>query len=158
MKLSGHVRELTQKKAMMVMVFLKYMQSRDADWSHFELGGKHASDIAAEVGELLGTNKTTVYNAYREWKEGEMLEADNDGPPRPGEFYHQTQGTYERRFLINHEDLKMKFKKWMRNNLRKLSVVLVWEHLNTKLLKEVDEATLSSHNISLPISKRTAYK
>ena len=84
------------------------------------------------------------------------MEGDDDGPPRPGDFHHRTMGTYERRFLLDHEDLKMKFKKWMRKNLRKLSVVLAWNYLNEKLLKEVDEATLASHNISLPISKRTA--
>ena len=39
----------------------------------------------------------------------------------------------------------------MRLNLRQLSKKLVWGYLNTKLLKEVDEETLSSHNISLPI-------
>ena len=47
-------------------------------------------------------------------------------------------GTYERRFLLNNEDLKMEFKKWTRKNLRKLSVVLAWNYLNEKLLKEVD--------------------
>ena len=50
----------------------------------------------------------------------------------------------------------MKFKKWTRKNLGKLSVVLAWNYLNEKLLKDLDEATLASHNISLPISKRTA--
>ena len=84
------------------------------------------------------------------------MEGDDDGPPRPGAFHHRTMGTYERRFLLNHEDLKIKFKKWMRKNLRKLLVVLAWNYLNEKLLKEVDEATLASHNISLPISKRAA--
>ena len=143
---------------MMVMVFLKTMQNRDDDLSHFILRGTCASDIAAGVGELLGTNKTAVYNAYKEWKEGERLDPDNDGPPRPGAFNHRTKGTYERQFLLNHEDLKMKFKKWMRKNFHKLSVVLVWEYLNTKLLKEVDEATLRSHNISLPICKDTAHR
>ena len=63
MKVSGHVRERTQKKAMMVMVFLKLMHTRDVDKHNLEVGGKHASKIAAEVGELLGTNKTAVYNA-----------------------------------------------------------------------------------------------
>ena len=65
-------------------------------------------------------------------------------------------GTYERHFLLNHEDLKINFKKWMIKNLRKLSVVLAWNYLNEKILREVDEVTLASHNISLPISKRTA--
>ena len=46
----------------------------------------------------------------------------------------------------------------MRKNLRRLSNELVWEYLNSTLLKEVDEGTLNSHNISLPISKSTALK
>ena len=90
-------REL-RKKAIMVMLFLKYMQIRDADRSHFGVGGKHASNMAAKVGDLLGTNKNAVYKAYKEWKEGERVEGDDDGPPRPGAFHHQTMGTYERRF------------------------------------------------------------
>ena len=76
------------------------------------------------------------------------MEGDDDGPPRPDAFHHRTMGTYERRFLLNHEDLKMKFKKWTRKNFRKLSVVLAWNYLNEKLLKEVEEATLASHNIT----------
>ena len=86
------------KKAMMVMVFLKYMKDRDDDQSHFKRGGKHASEIAAEVGELLGATKSSVYRAYKEWKECERLVADNNGPRRPGAFRHPTQGSHERRF------------------------------------------------------------
>ena len=54
----------------MVMVFLKLMHTRDVDKHNLEVGEKHASKIAAKVGELLGTNKTAIYNAYKEWKEG----------------------------------------------------------------------------------------
>ena len=86
--------------------------------------------MAVNVGDLLGANKKAVYKAYKEWKEGERVESDNDGTPRPGAFRHRTMGTYERHFLLNHEDLKIKFKKWMRKNLRNLSVVLAWEFLN----------------------------
>ena len=86
------------------------------------------------------------------------MEGDDEGPSRPGAFCHRTQGSYERRFLLHEEDLKMKFKKWMRINLRQLTVKLAWKYLNTKLLKEVDEATLSSHNVSLPISRSTAFQ
>ena len=157
MKVSGHLRELTQKKATMMMIFLKYIRDRDADPSNFKAGGKHAADIAAEVGELLGTSKSIVYSTYQEWKRGEIRE-DDDGPTRPGAFRNPTIGTYERRFLLNEQDLKMKFKKWMRKNLRKLSVDLVWEYLNTTLLKAIDEASLASHAISLPISKHASWK
>ena len=73
MKVSPHARERTQKKATMVMLFLKYMQIRDDDRSHFEVGGKHASNMAAKVGDLLGTNKNAVYKAYKEWNKGERV-------------------------------------------------------------------------------------
>ena len=86
LKVSPHVRERTQKKATMVMLFLKYMQIRDSDRSHFEVGGKHASDMAAKVGDLLGTNRNAVYKAYKEWKNGERVEGDDDVPPRPGAY------------------------------------------------------------------------
>ena len=38
------------------------------------------------------------------------------------------------------------------------TVKLAWEYLNTKLLKELDEATLSLHNVSLPISRSTSFQ
>ena len=71
-------------------------------------------------------------------------------------FVTQHWGLTKRRFLFNEEDLKIKFKKWMRLNLRQLTKKLAWGYLNTRLLKEVDEETLSSHNISLPIYCSTA--
>ena len=156
MKVSEHVRARTQQKAMMVMVFLKYTMDRDSDKSHFDEGGTSALDFATAVGDLLHTNKTAVYNAYQEWKQGERVVESDDGPRRIGAFRNPAQGSYERRFLLDQEDLKMKFKKWMRTNLRKLSFSLAWEYLNSKLLKEVDDETLSQHNISLPISRFTA--
>ena len=84
------------------------------------------------------------------------MSSDDDGRTRPGAFCAPKRGTYERRFLLNEEDLKFKLTKWMRKNLQRLSNELVWEYLNLTLLKEVDEGTLNSHNISLPISKSTA--
>ena len=68
MKVSGHVRIQTKKKATMVMVFLKYTRNQYDDQYHFELGGKHTLDLAVDVGDILGSNKTAVYNAYKELK------------------------------------------------------------------------------------------
>ena len=61
-----------------------------------------------------------------------------------------------RRLLMDEVDLRIKFKKWMRKNLRKLSIDLVWEYLNSKLLKIIQEETLLAHRISLPIYRDTA--
>ena len=45
----------------------------------------------------------------------------------------------------------------MRKNLRKLTVDLAWEYLNTKLLKNIKEKTLLAHRILLLISKNSAW-
>lgn len=156
MKVSGYLRESTQKKAMLVMLFLKFMHRRDAVPDHFETGGIHAADVAAEVAELVGSSFATVYRAYREWRAGERT-VEDDGVLRPGAFFRSVRGTHERRFLLNQEDLKTKFKKWMRKNLRKLSVEMAWKYLNETLLKQIDEATMRAHGIHLPVSKRTVY-
>ena len=50
------------------MVFLKYTRNQDDDQYHFELGWKHTLDLAVDVGDILGSNKTAVYNAYKELK------------------------------------------------------------------------------------------
>ena len=82
------------------MIFLKYMRDRDNDVSHFEVGAKHAIAIAAEVGDLLGVSKNSLYRAYSEWKAGEVS-SDDDGHTRPGAFCAPKRGTYEKRFLLN---------------------------------------------------------
>ena len=129
---------------------------QDVNQSHFDRqGGKRASDLAVKVGELLGTNKISVYNAFKEWKEGTILQGDNNREPRLEVFLKPTMGAYKRHFLLNEEDLKMKFKKWMQKNFCKLTVSLAWEYLNTKLLKQVVDATLLSHKINLPIFQTT---
>ena len=46
----------------------------------------------------------------------------------------------------------------MRKNLKKLTVELAWEYLNTKLLKGIKEETLLAHRISLPICRETTWK
>ena len=73
---------------------------RDADKSHFNDGGTYAIDIATAMGGLLDTTKIAVYNAYREWKEGERIVESDDGPRRPGAFRHPTTGNHTRRFLL----------------------------------------------------------
>ena len=156
MKVSGHLREWTQKKAIMVMLFLKFMYQRDAILSHFETGSPHALDIATDVAELVGSSYATVYRAYLEWRQGERT-LEDDRVLCPGDFFAPLRGAYERRFLLHEEDLKTKFKKWTRKNLRKLSVELAWKYLNETLPKEIDESTLRAHGISLPISKDTAH-
>ena len=86
MFVSGHVKELTFKKAMSVRCYLKRMHERDVDTSHFVSGGKHAMDLALEVGNMLGMSKLFVYNSYREWKNG------GDGLLRIGSFQQPRHG------------------------------------------------------------------
>ena len=82
------------------MAFLKYMMDWDADKSHFDDGGTYAINFATVVGGFLDTNKTAIYNAYREWKEWERVDESDDGPRRPGAFRHPTTGNHTRGFLL----------------------------------------------------------
>ena len=122
-----------------------------------------AKDLAEKAGKLVGVSSSFVYRAYKEWREGQeehAIRAKEKGKTldsNKGYFLQHRRGSYERRFLLHEEDLKIKFKKWMRENLSKLTVDLVWEYLNTKLLKNINEETLLAHRISLPISKGCAW-
>ena len=49
----------------------------------------------------------------------------------------------------------MKFIKWMRKNLRMLSVDLSLSYINNTLLKEVRKKIVLAHGIYLPISRQT---
>ena len=141
---------------MMVIVFLKYTMDRDAVKSLFNDEGTYALSIASGVGKLLDTNKTAIYNAYQEWEKGDHVVENYEGPRRPGTFRHPTQGTYARRFLLDREDLKLQFKKWMRKNLRMSSLNIVWGYLNLELLNGVNNEVLASFTISVPVSQGTA--
>ena len=62
-----------------------------------------------------------------------LATADGKNPPfdERGWFEKDHHGSYERIFLLAEEDLKLKFMKWMRNNLRKLSADLAWQYTNS---------------------------
>ena len=167
MTISQYVSEVTLKKAMCLNTFLVFMHKRDQDLSHFETGGKLAIELAEEAGEISCVSASFVYRDYKEWRQGQLQrdkQLTEDGQNSEtfeeglGWFLVDRRGSYARRFLMDEEDLKIKFKKWMRSNLRKLSVDLAWEYLNTKLLKKISEDTLLAHRISLPISRDTSWQ
>jgi len=147
---------------MSVMLFLTAMHKRDEDKTHFECGGKHSAIIAQEVANTLRVTKKCVFKSYQEWRQGEAIrwgdaiEANSGTVPLGfGSFEQHKKGSYERSFLMDEEDLKIDFECWMQKNLRKLSVDLARDYLNTKLLCTVDERTLLLHRVSLPISRST---
>ena len=102
-----------------------------------------------------------MYKCYKERKYGqeeraiEAQEKKSLGVDSRGWFEVDRRGPYEHRFLLHKEDLKMKFIKWTRKNLRMLSVELSWSYINNTLLKEVREETVLAHGISLPILRQT---
>ena len=164
MVVSQHVAETTLKKAMGLRLFLQLMYERD-DANNASLSSNtHASVLAERSGALLGLSKTFVYKAYKEWRYGQEANAivrqkkNDDTIDKSGWFEGDKRGVYERSFILHEEDLKVKFTCWMRKNLRKMSVDLAWEFINSKLLKKIPEENLLAHRISLPICKRTAHQ
>ena len=141
-------------------LFLQLMYERD-DANNASLSSNtHACVLAERSGDLLGLSKTFVYKAYKERRDGQEAKAivrqkkNDDTIDNSGWFEGDKRGAYERSFILHKEDLKVKFKCWMRKNLRKMSVDLAWEFINSKLLKNIPEDTLLAHRISLPICKR----
>ena len=53
---------------------------RDANKSQFDDVGTYAINIATAVWKLFDTNRTTVYSADHEWKEGERVVETDDDP------------------------------------------------------------------------------
>ena len=115
------------------------MYERDDSTSTHVPAQAFAKDLAEKAGKLVGVSASFVYRAYKEWRDGQeelaIGEKEKGGnfDSNRGYFLQDRRGSYERRFLLHEEDLKIKFKKWMRENLRKLIVNLAWEYLNTKL-------------------------
>ena len=79
-----------------------------------------ASMLATRSGELLGVSRAFMYWVYNEWKDGQetkVIECKRKGEiinDDSGWFDFDGRGSYERRFLLDEEDLKVKFKGWMR--------------------------------------------
>ena len=163
MVVSQHVSETTLKKAMSLLLFLKLMHDRDDDTNDQISSDTNATVLAEKAASLLSTSKTFVYECYKEWCDGQehhsiKAEEEKNKFNGAGWFLQDNRGSYERRFLLDEQDLKIKFKTWMRLNLRTLTVDSAWEFINSKLLKKVPQETLLAHRISLPIARSTAYE
>merc|ERR1712119_46114 len=125
----------------------------------------------------MGISLRTVYNYYQEWRYGEiqrlqevderckMENLDDDTKQSQldsvfgfGAFAQHKRGSYKRQFLLEDEDLKIEFKRWVRKNIRKLNVKAVQKYLDEKLLTTVETAVLEKYDINLPISHDTAWR
>ena len=139
-------------------MFLTQMIKRyDVD-IHDVNGGKKANEIAEEIGELFAITERTVYNYYNEWRDGEAERweeiqqqsesKDMDESEKQtllasiygfGSFQNEKRGSWERQFLLDDEDLKIEFKRWLRKNIRRLTVDRAQRFLNDELLPKVGE-------------------
>ena len=66
--------------------------------------------------------------------------------------------SYKRPFLLEEEDIKIDFKRYIRKTLRTVTVLKVQEFLNTVLLPPVEGKVLALFGLSLPISPDTAWR
>ena len=66
------------------------------------------------------------------------------------------RGQYDRKFLLDHEDLKLQFKRWMQSNIKFLCVDSAQDFLNKMLKREMGLQVLESHSITLPVCRDNA--
>ena len=177
--LSTHVLEHTMKKSICLRQFLFAMKQRDdndlIDGS--DESGRKAADIATTVGEMNLVSQRTVYQYYKEWRDGEQFRkeevedrikiqniSDTTGLYESiygfGSFQNDMRGSYRRQFLLEEEDIKIDFKRYIRKTIRTVTVLKVQHYLNTELLPQLDESerVLKSFGLSLPISADTAWR
>ena len=70
MVVSQHIAEITLKKAMSLLLFLRLMHNRD-DINNTEVNGEMmASTLAERAGSLLSVSRSFVYRTYKEWRDG----------------------------------------------------------------------------------------
>jgi len=116
------------EKAMSLQLFLQLMHNRD-DINNTEVKGETmASTLAERAGSLLSVSRSFVYRTYKEWRDGQelrLIEAKEKGEKFDGTgwFLQDQRGSYERRFLLNEDDLRIKFRKWIRSNLKKCQLI-----------------------------------
>ena len=149
--LSTHVLEHTMRKSICLRQFLFAMKQRDNDDI-----GKKAADIAESVAEMNLVSKATLYQYYREWRDGEQIRreelddrikthkiVDKTGLYESiygfGSFQNDMRGSYKRPFLLEEEDIKIDFKRYIRKTLRTVTELKVHEFLNNVLLPPVEE-------------------
>ena len=70
---SQHITEITLKKAMSLLLFLRLMHNRD-DINNTEVNGEMmASTLAERAGSLLPVSRSFVYRPYKKWRDGQEL-------------------------------------------------------------------------------------
>ena len=67
-----------------------------------------------------------------------------------GKFKNIKRGQYEHKFLMDQEDLKLQFKRWIRKNIKELCVESAQAFLKNMLKRKVGPHVLELHNIMLP--------
>ena len=125
----------TLKKAMVLQLFMRLMNFRDSTDNTDVDSRIHAEEVAVKAGLYISVSKAFVYKCYKEWRYGQEERAIEAQEKKSlvidsrGWFEVDRRGSYAHRFLLNEEDLKMKFIKWTRKNLRMLSVDLSWSYM-----------------------------
>ena len=134
-----HMIQLIHMKALVMHSFMFDMNERDMEVmvtevkpSNLEISYSHKSDITKSVVTRYGqASGSWVYKVYLEYR---MQESQDDMDSGVGKFKKFECGQYEHKFLLGQEDMKLQFKRWMWNNIRKLCVNLSQAFLD-KMLK-----------------------
>ena len=115
-----------------------------------------AVECAAEAGNLVipSVSQWTVRAWHRDWT-SHIDYTNEEDENFFGAFNPDDRGRTKRNWLMNENDLKEKFKLWMKSNLKNLSMASACKYVNEVLLKDESPELLSRYGLKLPISDKT---
>ena len=120
---------------------------------NLEISYRYTSEISERVGTSYGqASGSWVYEVYLEYRVHELQDGMVLGV---GKFNRFECSQYERKLLMDQEDLKLQFNRWTRKNIKNLCVELSQAFLNKMLKREVGPQVLELHNITLTVCRNT---
>lgn len=123
-----NISEITLRKAMYLWLFLQLIYKYDEKLHKSVSNNIYIFILAERSGKLIRFSKAFVYRVYKEWRDRQeakeiQRQEKNDSNIDDSEWFKRhKKRIYEYKFIMDKEDLKVKFKRWMQKNLQKMSV------------------------------------
>eukprot|EP00035_Acanthoeca_spectabilis_P029122 m.473329 g.473329 ORF g.473329 m.473329 type:complete len:199 (-) comp34194_c0_seq1:107-703(-) len=108
-------------------------------------------EIAALIAEVFGLGERTVRGYWKDFETGWPDRAE-------GVFYPDQRGTYERETILDHEDVRLQLKLWMKTKIKSLSVDAGHAFINKDLLPKIDSKIRAEFGVPKDICHDTAWR
>jgi hypothetical protein len=159
--ISSHNLSLAQRKAAGVYAYCETF-NRTYDKASFAYGwsSRQCAEFAGSMSG--GMSSRTVFNYWEEYENSMgRRSADVDFDPATnngaGTFTIDHRGQYERDWLLNEEDLLLKFSDHISNNLAKISVDYMTTWVNDTLLSDLPVEVSDRYGLYRPIRRKTVH-